>query len=60
MKKNGQDNDVTDYTSVVYAKNESELLWSIWQVMIYDVDQIRQQPHQSYLCWKRNWAMLAD
>ena len=54
MKKNGQDNDVTDYTSVVYAKNESELLWSIWQVMIYDVDQIRQQPHLSYLCWKWN------
>ena len=30
--KTRQDNDVTDRTGVVYAENDSELLWPIDQV----------------------------
>ena len=36
MTKTREDNDVTDRTSVVYAKNDIELWWSIRLGAIYD------------------------
>ena len=41
--KTRQNNDVTNCTSPLYAENETELLWSIWEGMVYDKDQIGQR-----------------
>lgn len=38
--KIGQDNDITDHTSVVYAKNNIELSWPIWLSVNSDENQI--------------------
>ena len=38
MTKTRHDNDVTDRTSPLYNKNETELLWPIWQGTVYDKD----------------------
>ena len=36
MMKTRQDNDITDCTGVIYAKNDDELLWLIEQDVVYD------------------------
>ena len=36
MMKSRQDNDMIDYTSTVYAKNETKLLWPIISSTVYD------------------------
>lgn len=36
MMKIRWDNDMTDRTSVVYAENDIELLWSIGYGVVYD------------------------
>ena len=40
--KTKQDNDMTDYTSAIYAKNKTELLCLIKPGVIYDENQIGQ------------------
>ena len=36
MMKAKQDNDVTDRTGVIYAKNDNEPSWPIEQNIVYD------------------------
>lgn len=38
MMKTSQDNDVIDHTGPPYVENEIQLLWPIWQDMVYDED----------------------
>ena len=38
MTKSRQDNNVTDHTGALYAKNETELSWPIRQGAVYDVE----------------------
>ena len=45
--KTRQDNDMSDYTNVVYANNETELLWLIRSGMVYDENQIGQWRDQT-------------
>lgn len=44
---------MTDHTSPIYAKNENELSWPIWQGTIYDKDQTEGQRDWSYKCGLR-------
>ena len=46
--KTRQDNDVIDYTSLVYTKKETELLWPIGLGAICGENQIRQRRDWSY------------
>ena len=46
--KTRQDNDVIDYTGLVYTKKETELLWPIGLGAICDENQIRQRRDWSY------------
>ena len=39
MTKMRHDNDVTNRTSLLYAKNETEFSWVIWHGTVYDKDQ---------------------
>ena len=41
--KSRQDNDITDHTSVVYAKIGIELSWSSGQDVVFDKDASGQQ-----------------
>ena len=47
--KTRQDNDVTNCTGVVYAKNEIEFLWSIRLSVMCDKNQTGQQRDQLIL-----------
>ena len=49
MIKARQDNDVTDHTGVIYAKNEIELSWSIEQDAVYHEKQTRKQSDRLYM-----------
>lgn len=40
--KTSQDNDLTDYTGTVYAKNETKFSWSIKSGADYGKNHIRQ------------------
>ena len=40
MMKTRYDNYVIDCTNMVYAENETELLWSIKLSMVYDENKI--------------------
>ena len=40
MTKTRLDNDVTDHTSEVYAKNKTKLSWPIRPSIVYDENQI--------------------
>ena len=42
MTKTRQDNNVTDHIGLLYIKNETQLLWLIRQVIVYDEDEIGQ------------------
>ena len=48
VMKTRQDNDVIDYTGLVYTKKETELLWPIGLGAICDENQIRQRRDWSY------------
>ena len=50
MMKIGQNNDMTDSTSVVYTKIGIELSWPIKKNVIYHEKQIRQRHDWSYKC----------
>lgn len=41
MMKTRQDNDMINHTILLYAKNETELLWLNQWDMVYDEEQIR-------------------
>ena len=58
-----QKNDVTDCTSVVYAKNKIELSWPIRPSVVCDENQTRQWHDRSCrcsLCQKQNQAVMTD
>ena len=58
-----QYNDVTDHTSVVYAENDTELLWSIGQGAVCDKNHRGQWRDRYYKCclrWKRYWTIMTD
>ena len=48
VTKTRQDNDMTDRTGTIHAKNENELSGSIILGVIYDKNQIGQRCEQSY------------
>ena len=48
--KTRQDNDMTDLIGMVYAKNETELSWSIRLDVVCDENQAWQWPDRSYRC----------
>ena len=57
------DNDVTNHTSIVYAKNEIKLSWFIGSSAIYDQNQTGQQHDRRYRCclyYKQNWVVMTD
>ena len=48
MTKTKQANDMIDNRGVVYAKNETKLLWPIKPGMVYEKNKTRQQHNRSY------------
>ena len=50
MMKTKHDNDVINFTSVVYIENDMELSWSIRPSAIYDKNLRGQQCDQLYKC----------
>ena len=42
MTKTKQDNDVTNHINVIYAENETKLLWSIGPGAVDDENRIGQ------------------
>lgn len=43
IMKTKQNNDITDRTGTIYAKNDTELSWLIEPGVVYDENQIGQQ-----------------
>ena len=63
MTKTRHDNDVTDCTGAIYAKNDIELLWSIRLGVDCDGNYIGQQCDWLYKidqCQKGNSAIVTD
>lgn len=61
MTKTKEDNNLIDYTGVVYAENDIELSWPIELGVDYDENHIEQLCEWLYrcsLCRKQNWVFV--
>ena len=51
--KTKHDNNMTDHIGLVYVENKIELLWLIWQGVIWERNQLEQ-----WCDWTYRWSML--